>query len=144
MYNQCAAAQLTVKSGSETTIYIAITNVSGKEIQLWRARRGPSPYTFLVTDGKGKAALLTPMGEAIRNGTLVFKDKNGETRYMSGGSGSFVPVAAGATLGDTLVISDFVDLSQPGRYTIHLRRDDPYTEVSVESNTTILTVTQQE
>jgi hypothetical protein len=164
MYNECAAAQAptppegpqpvftmsisvkqaTVKSGSETTIDIAITNVSGKEIQVWRARSGPPPYTFLVTDRKGKAAPLTPMGEAIRNGTFVFKGKNGETRYMGGGSGSFAPVAGGATVGDALVITDFVDLSRPGRYTIRLRREDPYTKVSVESNSIVLTVTQPE
>lgn len=136
--------QNTVKSGSETTIDIVITNVSSKEIQVWRARRGPPPYTFLVTDGRGKAAPLTPMGEAIRNGTFVFKGKKGETRYMGGGSGSFALVAPGATADDALVISDFVDLRQPGRYAIRLRREDPYTKVSVESNSIMLTVTHPE
>jgi len=134
----------TVKPGAEITVDIAISNASTQGIHIWRARSGPTPYTFVVADRNGKAAPLTPMGQSIADGTFVFKGRNGETRVIGGGNGSSAPVAAGATLNDSVVISDLVDLSRPGRYTLRLKREDPHTRLPVESNSVILTVAELE
>ena len=53
-------------------------------------------------------------------------------------------VAPGGTLHDQVVLSDYVDLSQPSEYTIHLERTDPYTRFVVNSNTATLNVTKPE
>ncbi len=77
---------------------------------------------------------------------MAFKGKNGEARIISGisGGGWSSPIAPGGTLHDELVISDFVDLSQPDQYTIRLKREDPYANLSVDSNSTTVTVTKSE
>jgi hypothetical protein len=101
-------------------------------------------YTFKVLGPDGKPAPLTPIGQAIVKGGGYFKGKKGETRLIGGGSVFSTVVAPGRTLHDSVVLSDYVDLSQPQRYTIYVQRTDPPTKLVVDSNTTTLTVAKQE
>ncbi|MGA2148618.1 MAG: hypothetical protein ABSH49_27055 [Bryobacteraceae bacterium] len=134
----------TARAGSEIIVDIDLTNKSSKEIRFYLPANGPFLYTFKVFDRNGKPAPLTPIGQAIASGTGVYKGKKGETRLIFGGSTFSAVVAPGGTLHEVVVLSDYVDLSQPNQYTIRLERTDPYTKLVVASNATTLTVTKQE
>jgi hypothetical protein len=139
----------TAKAGSEVILAIDLTNTSGKEVRFMLPASGPFLYTFKVFGPNGRPAPLTSIGHAFASGGGEYKGKNGETRIIAGGSlfsKVVAPgvVAPGGTLHDDVVLSDYVDLSQPNEYTIRLERTDPYTKLVVNSNTTTLTVTKPE
>jgi hypothetical protein len=136
--------QSTVRPGSEVAIDVDLTNTSRKEIKILRVATGPPPYAFDVFDRNGKAASLTPLGEAVVSGKTCFKGKNGETRCLVGSGISSPRIAPGGTLHDVFVLSYYVDLTQPNQYTVRLKRTDPYTELVVDSNTLTITVAKQD
>ena len=136
--------QSTINPGAEVILEIDLTNTSGKDIRIVRLRYGPPLYGFKVFDRDGRAAPLTPRGEAVVNGKSCWKGKNGETRCVMGGSASDQLVAPGGTAHDAFCLSDYVDLSQPNEYSVQLQRRDPYTKLLVDSNTISLTVGRRE
>lgn len=78
------------------------------------------------------------------NGRNCYKGKKGETRCFLGGSTFTYRVPPGGTLHDILVLSAYVDLSQPNQYTVRLERTDPYTKLLVPSNTITLSVVNKQ
>ncbi len=130
--------QNTVAPGAQAILNVDITNTSDKEVQLFKSRSGRTPYSFQVLDRNGKSAPLTPEGRSTLNGQSVVRDEKGNVRLLVG-TGGAVPVAPGGTLHDEVVVTDY-DLSQPGEYTIRLRRTDPATKLTVTSNTVTLVV----
>lgn len=132
----------TVKPGAEVQVSVNVTNTSAEPISLWRARTGPPPYTVEVFDRAGKGARLTPVGAAFRRGDLVIREQGKPQRIIPDGSGAFVAIAPGETAKDVVLLSQQVDLRQPGAYRIRLERVDPATKVRVKSNTLTLTVAE--
>jgi hypothetical protein len=135
--------QSTVGPGAEIRISVELTNVSRKEIQVLRVGSGPPQYTFKVLDQFGKAAPLTPLGEAMVNGRLCYKARDGETRCIVGSSISQNRIAPGDKWTDEFLLSQYVDLSEPGQYAVRLERTDPHTKLLVESNSVSLTVAKR-
>jgi hypothetical protein len=129
----------TVRPSSEVPITVELTNTSGAQIELWRARTGPPPYTVEVFDRAGKAAPLTAVGSAFRKGEAAVRENGKAVRVFPGG-GSFIKIAPGETVKDWLFIENQFDLSPPGTYSIQLERIDPATKLPVKSNTVTLTV----
>lgn len=130
----------TVKPGDEVQVIVSLTNTSKEGISLWRARRGPPLYSIEVLDRAGKPAPLTPLGIAFRRGDLVIREQGKPQRIIPGGSGAFAAIAPGETAKDVFLLSQQVDLSQPGEYMIQLVRADPATKVLVKSNAVTLKV----
>ncbi|MGC4054128.1 MAG: hypothetical protein QM757_34010 [Paludibaculum sp.] len=118
---------------------VEMTNTSSREIELISVS-GPPLYVFTVLDRNGRAAPLTSLGEAVVSGKACYKGKSGETRCFLGGSTFGHPVVPGANLHDVFALSSCVDLSQPNQYSVRLERPDPYTKLTVRSNTITLTV----
>ena len=135
--------QTAVDPGSEVIIDVDLINVSSQEIQIIRVGSGPPQYTFEVLDRDGKAAPLTPLGEAMASGKNCWRGRNGEMRCFAGGSVSSNRLSPGGKLHDLFCLSAYVDLSQPSQYTVRLERTDPYTHLRVESNTISLTVARR-
>jgi hypothetical protein len=131
--------QSTAAPGSEVAIDVELTNVADKEIQIVRVS-GPPIYTFEAVDQNGKAAPLTPVGEAIASGRNCWKGKKGEMRCFAGGSAFVQRVAPGGKAHDEFVLSAYADLSAPNQYTVSLERIDPYTNLIVKSNAISVTV----
>jgi hypothetical protein len=129
----------TVKRGSEISVAVDLTNTSGTEIQLWRARSGPPPYKVQVFDHTGKAAVLTPTGNAFRKGEASVQEKGKVVRVFPG-TGSFVRIAPGETTKDLVPIENQFDLSEPGTYNVQLERVDPVTKLLVKSKVVTLIV----
>lgn len=140
-----ALKQTTVDPGAEVIINVEMTNLSSKEIQILRVGSGPPQYAFKVFDQNGKAAPLTPLGEAMVNGRACYTGRSGETRCISGGSSvSQNRIAPGDKWLDAFPLSYYVDFRQPGQYTVRLERRDPYTKLLVESNRVSLTIAKRE
>jgi hypothetical protein len=133
----------TAKPESKVVVDIDLTNTSNREIQFFVPLSGPFLYKLNVSTGDGSPAPLTPIGKAVASGRFTYKGRDGETRVIAGGSVTSARVAPGKVLHDTIILSDYVDLSQPDQYTIRLERTDPYTNLRVQSNATTLTITKQ-
>lgn len=138
-----ALRQNTVDPGAEIILNVELTNVSSKEVQVLRVGSGPPQYAFKVLDQNGKAAPLTPLGTAMVNGRLCYRARSGETRCIIGSSISENHIAPGEKWPDAFPLSEYVDLGQPGQYTIRLERTDPHTKRLVESNSVTLTVAER-
>ena len=134
----------TVTVDAEVIAETDLTNTSGNDVQCFLPVAGPFLYAFKVFGPNGKSAPLTSLGQAVAWGGGYIKGKKGEMRIIPGVSVFLAVVAPGGTLHDQVVLSDYVDLSQPNEYTIHLERTDPYTKLVVNSNSTTLTVTKPE
>ena len=131
----------TVAPNAEVAINVTITNLSEKEMFLFRTSRGMPPYRFSIVDQKHRPVPLTRLGQALVDGRTEYTNEKGERRVMLGG-GAPKAVPPKGELNDLFPISYFVHLSRPGRYTIRLQRQDPYTELAVESNPITLIVTK--
>ncbi len=70
----------------------------------------------------------------------MIREEGKPQRIIPGGSGTFVMIAPGQAAKDVVVLSQQVDLSQPGEYKVRLERVDPATKIPVKSNTVTLTV----
>jgi hypothetical protein len=139
-----ALQQKTLGPGTEVIIDVELTNVSKKEIQILRVGSGPPQYAFKVLDQNGKAAPLTPLGEAMVNGRPYYTASNGETRCITGSNISQNRIAPDDKWRDAFALSYYVDFRQPGQYTVRLERSDPYTKLVVESNSVNLTIAKRE
>jgi hypothetical protein len=119
-----------VKPGADVAIEVVIVNATNREISLVNLYR---PYGFdVVYAATSSAAPLTlkMRGPRGKDGKLrIYPDRAWTEKIPLGGR-----------VHDVVSITDFFDLSQPGEYTIRLRRKDVESEQIVDSNNVVLTV----
>lgn len=125
-----------VKPGAVVTVNVELLNATDREV---RIASSPYPYAVDVIDHAGKPAPLTPRGRLVLKKERIVED--GKTRIYIGGTSWTIRIPPGGTVNDEVVITDFFVLSQPGEYTIRLRRPDTETRQLVTSNAVTLTVT---
>ncbi len=133
-----SAAQDVVRSGSAVTVRSVVTNISNQKI--WVVSLGEDVECH-VWDSRGfPVRRANPRVERARLQLQV--DKHGEhvvVPYIMA-RGVWFAVQPGQTVEDDLVISEFYELTRPGKYTIQALRPDPESHAVVKSNTITLTV----
>lgn len=133
-----SAAQDVVRSGSAVTVRSVVTNISNQKI--WVVSLGED-VEYHVWDSRGfPVRRANPRVERARLQLQV--DKHGEhvvVPYIMA-RGVWFAVQPGQTVEDDLVISEFYELTRPGKYTIQALRPDPQSHAVVKSNTITLTV----
>lgn len=134
-----SAAQDVVRSGSAVTVRSVVTNISNQKI--WIVSLGED-VEYDVWDSRGfPVRRANPRVERTKLQLQV--DKHGEhviVPYNATPHGVWFAVQPGQTVEDDLVISEFYDLTRPGKYTIQALRPDPQSHAVVKSNTITLTV----
>jgi hypothetical protein len=124
---QISAPNSTVKADSDVMVNIALTNVSNKAISVYGNNGEHSAelggYDVTVSDARGAAPSLTKWGRTVikGEGTVV-------------GSGGYSALEPGESRKNSLFVNSLYDLSQPGEYTVQLRRLDEQTSTMVTSN----------
>jgi len=93
-----------------------------------------------VVDHTGKAAQLTAVGIAFRNGEASIPENGNKPPRAVVGTGSSVSLAPGEALNDAVSIENQFNLTEPGTYSIQLERVDPATKLVVKSNVVTLSV----
>ena len=136
-----SASEDMVKTGSPITVTVALKNVSDHEILYWRENTsdaGGSEYKVDVWDDKSFTARETKFGLALK-GRSDSTSLTPDTPVDS--SGGWLTLKPGEGLTDKLNVSKLYDLSQPGKYSIQIRRFDEETKSFVKSNKITVTVT---
>jgi len=127
--------QNTVRVGSEIIVDVVTQNISHHVIHytvIAGAGAELSHFRVDVRNSVGKPVTETQYGQKV-HGT--------DHRAHSGSVfGADIPVEPGKTLHEKLILTKEYDLSQPGTYTVQLRRTD-FDDSSVKSNTITLTIT---
>jgi hypothetical protein len=135
---QINAPRYRVKAGSEIRIKIILTNTSNREISFYRstgeAQGELGGYTLEVVRSKGKSAPETTYQRILKG------ESDGRNSIIVA-SGGYVPVKPRETLIDEVVVSKLYDLSQPGKYSIHVLRFDELNKSSMKSNSITVTIT---
>ena len=92
-------------------------------------------YMIDVRDGQGNSAVETPLGKAIRSGTAF---RIGSTvRGLGEPSPKLQP---GKSKTDEVLLNRLYDLTQPGRYTVQVRRRDDTSGTAPKSNMITITI----
>jgi len=131
------AVRGSVKVGSPIRMDVVMTNDSVHDIHLMKdASLGY--YWIEAVDDKGHRAPLTTFGTTF--GALSGRIDRSLAPKPSGGTMVFVTVKAGKTWIEQLDASRFYELSQPGKYVIHVEGTDPETFKIVRSNAITITV----
>jgi hypothetical protein len=127
--------QLTFKIGSQIRLRITLTNTSGQDLPIGRAKGDAQAeevgYRIEVLDEEGKNAPETKFQRVIK----------GEEDGIFVSSPIAITIQSGKTYEDAMMVNKFYDLSQPGKYTIQVQRRDPQSGILVMSNTITVTVT---
>jgi len=135
-----SAAPDVIKAGSAVTIRSVVTNVSNEKI--WVVSLGED-VRYHVWDSRGfPVRRAKPNLDRAR--LRLQQDKHGQSsivQYVTA-RGVWFPVQPGQTVEDDFVISDFYDLTRPGKYTVQAERTDPESQSIVKSNTITVAVTQ--
>jgi hypothetical protein len=142
-----SAPETVVKAGGSVKVSLAIRNESRERILLLRspALGDAEIYTDLdVRDEKGR-----PVAEGRYYGVLKGRlDPHKSTApgfippIAVGGSHVRQWVAPGETWKDEITVTNLVDMTRPGRYTISLSHIDPADNEIVKSNTITVTITE--
>jgi hypothetical protein len=124
---QISAPNNTVKADSDVMVNVVLTNVSNKAISVYGNNGEHSAelggYDVKVSDARGAAPPLTKWGRTVIKGE--------GTVVSSGGYSALEP---GESRKNSLFVNSLYDLSQPGEYTVQLRRLDDQTSTMVTSN----------
>ncbi len=119
-----------VKTGAQVWVDAVITNNSDHDLLIYKA----------VSEGMDQGGWVYRVDVGNAKGVIP-----PETQYAknigAGGSGGYIPLHAGETVTHRVNVSKLYDLSQPGTYTIQLRRFDEETKTFVLSNKIRVTVT---
>ena len=132
-----SAPQTVVKSGSDVTVNIALTNASGDKINVGQdvSRKGEFHYQFDIRDGKRNHATKTKYFRSLRG------DEVGRGAVIMRGT-IIRTLQPGQTLLDEVNLTKLFDLNQPGKYTIQVERRDEDSKIVVKSNVIEVTVTE--
>jgi len=130
-----AAVQRDFKVGVEIRVRITLTNTSGRELLVGRAkgdaRAEEAGYRIEVVNERGKNPPETKYQRVVK----------GEADDILVSSPVGFTVQPGKTFEDAMIANKFYDLSQPGKYKIQVQRTEPATGILVKSNTITVTVT---
>lgn len=134
-----SSQQDSLKLGDSIRLVITIRNISERPLDLPVDNPPERQFQFTVVDSDGAPVPLTESGRAVR----------GETPAGLGGSGAGIGKAKpgfGIKPGETrdiqIVLNKTVDFREPGKYTVYVRRDDPGSKTTVESNAVTVTLTE--
>ncbi len=134
--------QQVVKAGSQIRLDIQTRNLT-QHAMMWEVVMSPGPghaeflFQPVVHDPQGNLA-LTKLEERSLKGLL----REGED-LSTNGSTIPVPLPAGETANNLMLLSDIYDLSRPGDYTVMIERSVQAgaSAAVVKSNTITITVT---
>jgi len=135
-----SAVHDSVKAGSPVVIDVTLLNKSSHDIVFRREIRGRDLHVD-VRDVTGKLAADTKLGY-IWNGHVANLDVTRVSPQDLSLNTVIVTVKAGETLPWELDAGRLYDLSQPGKYSIQVQRQDPENPaLIVKSNTITVTAT---
>lgn len=123
------AADDTVAAGSEVRIEVALTNNSDKTIILMVT--GVPPYMVEVRGSDGNRSPETEQGRELRE----IQEKKGNIITMR----VALPLKAGETIKNKIVVSDLYDMTRPDQYSVQVSRTQR--EQELKSNVVKITVT---
>jgi hypothetical protein len=131
-----------VPRGSQVGLKIVTHNTSDHTITLWadkaQNRQGNSTYQLKIRAADGSSPADTPLGSQQKARADV---PHGAGYSMaSPAGGDKLALQSGQTWSDTVMLNEFYNLSQPGKYAIQATRFDPETGNMVESNSITLEV----
>ena len=139
--------QETVKVGEAIRLKVLITNTSTHEIRSYRDKSLAGElggHRLVVEDETGTRPRMTRYHYYVR-GQDIPADWVGDHDRGPGGitmSGGYAIIAPGQTAyPESILVSDLYDLRQPGKYFIHVERDDEESKTILKSNTLTITVT---
>lgn len=121
----------TVKTGSDISVRITMTNTSNQDIFYGAGLAGESPFGLEIRDSDGNLLSRIPKHKGPSPGE----------------SGSFVllPIAPGKSIQKEVILNKDFDMTNPGSYTVQATREAGYTNPSapilVRSNKLTITVT---
>ena len=116
------SAKPTLKAGSPVVIGVTLRNISRHDIVFGREIRGKDDRID-VRDSTGKLAPDTKLG-LLYNGHVVVETGQVNPQDMNL-NWVTIPVKAGKTWGWGVDVSQFYDMSRPGKYSIFIQRLDP-------------------
>ena len=124
-----------VSAGAEIRVEIVLMNTSQTTILSERAKSKDAAekafYIPVVLGPNGLPAPLTKYGREVIKGEGTFI-----------GSSAAMPVKPGETQEHQLVLTNLVDLSQPGKYSIMVKRWDLDSKSDIQSNIIYVTVSK--
>ena len=129
-----AAEENAIKAGSELWVDVALKNISSQDLTVLTGGAGPTAeyyYRIEVLDEKGAAAPFTKRGDL----DLVKRSWRIKVYYQT--------LKPGEALRDKerLFISEWWDVSQPGKYSIVVQRFDGASRQVVRASPVTVTVT---
>jgi hypothetical protein len=127
---EIAMLQDTVPAGTPTKVRVTTKNISAFDLEV---ETGVA-YMAYVNDDSGHTPPDTVLGHTYR---YHYQNSPDKAFYMETGIGS-VALKPGETRTDTVDLSKLFDFSQPGKYTVRLRR---MYRASITSNTVSFTIT---
>jgi hypothetical protein len=135
------AAQETVKSGSEARVGITLTNISKRQISIFKVNGNGQAelagFDVDVRNTDGNTPPETKYHKKIKTG----EDAQGETSQVVV-SGGYISLNSGESVKDEIVVTRLFDLSSPGSYKVQVEKMDEQSKVVVKSNVITVTVTQ--
>lgn len=134
-----STAKGSVKAGSDVILEVVLKNASSSNLlygsRSKREDQGETDYKVEVQDETSKRAPETNYGHKVRTG----EDPPGQHTVIVGSSMTF-EVPPGGTVKNKILVNKLYDLSEPGRYEIHVERLDDAGGASIKSNATTFTV----
>jgi len=132
-----SAVRKSVRARSPVRVKVVLTNKSSHGILVGREVRG-SDCQIEVRDVNGHLARDTAFG-SVRNGRAESSRVTPQYLVVNGFD---VTVKAGETLSWELDASKWFDMTQPGKYSIHIQKRDPESlQTIVKSNAITVRVT---
>jgi len=131
-----------VSAGSQIWILVALENISGHEISVYREYtpdQGGFVYTADVRDEKATAVPETKFNRRLQSHDTP--EEFAREPYVVLGSGGEQGLGPGMRMTDRIDVSRLYDLSRPGTYTIQVQRLDLGSKTFVRSNKISVTVT---
>jgi hypothetical protein len=123
-----------VKAGSAVEVECTMTNSSNEVLHPFRTTNPGEYYTFNVQRDGVPAAETETLKHMKKLGQARPEKENSPMPYTT--SFLFTSLAAHESMKDTVPVSQYYDMSHPGKYTIQLSQG------RVKSNTVIVTVIQ--
>jgi hypothetical protein len=137
---EIAAVYDTVKIGSPIVVKMTLTNISDHELKFWNSAKGP--YCVEVRDSKGKIPPETDMGFEL-NGHAKREDVVKRVgRSALDFNGVAVPLKPGEKWPEQFDVRERYNLTQPGKYTVYVRRELEESYKYVMSNEITVTLTE--
>jgi hypothetical protein len=127
-----SASQAVVKVGSPVSLQVTKTNESDHEINNSTVRSFSGPYEIDVKDNQCNVRPETKESRRAKEST------NSNPRAEQ--SAIFKVLKPGEAEHDRIDVDRYIDLNQPGKYTIKLRQFDAETKTIVKSNTIAVTL----